>query len=116
MPKPLHAAMETQEAKDNNYLERGNDLHVVVKNHTRSDDIVSVEYGVARVSLARRNSLSLLIEVRPGAARWKWSVARAESNQVESERIAPLRALKAPVSARGTIPERLVRGSTRSTG
>ena len=42
--KPLHPQMETQEAKDFNYLKRGDDLLVVVKNHPRSDDIVKIDY------------------------------------------------------------------------
>ena len=42
--KPLHPQMETQEAKDYNYLKRGDDLLVVVKNHPRSDDIVKIDY------------------------------------------------------------------------
>jgi hypothetical protein len=41
---PLHPQMETQEAKDYNYLKRGEDLLVVVKNHPRSDDIVKIDY------------------------------------------------------------------------
>ncbi|HEY3918887.1 MAG TPA: hypothetical protein VGL83_13910 [Stellaceae bacterium] len=43
-PKPLHLNMETQEAKDYNYLPVGNELFVVHKNQSHSDDIVSIDY------------------------------------------------------------------------
>ena len=42
--KPVHVEMQSQEAKDYNYLKQGDELLVVVKNRPRSDDIVKVDY------------------------------------------------------------------------
>jgi hypothetical protein len=53
--KPVHEVMETQEAKDNNYLKRGDDLLVVVKNHPHADDIVSVDYEGDTYSIPAEN-------------------------------------------------------------
>jgi hypothetical protein len=53
--KPLHPQMETQEAKDYNYLRHGDDLLVVVKNHPRSDDIVKIDYEGNTYSIPAAN-------------------------------------------------------------
>jgi hypothetical protein len=53
--KPIHLEMQTQEAKDFNYLKRGDDLLVVVKNRPRSDDIVKIDYEGNTYSIPSEN-------------------------------------------------------------
>ena len=53
--KPIRLEMQTQEAKDYNYLNRGEDLLVVVKNHPRSDDIVKIDYEGNTYSIPSEN-------------------------------------------------------------
>lgn len=42
--KPMRITLQSQEAKDYNYMRRGDELLVVVKNQSRSDDLVKVDY------------------------------------------------------------------------
>lgn len=48
---PVHLVMQTKEAKEYNYLNKGDELLVVKKNQVRSDDLVHVEYRGATYSI-----------------------------------------------------------------
>jgi hypothetical protein len=62
---PVHPQMETQEAKDFNYLKRGDGLLVVVKNHSRSDDIVKIDYegNIYSIPAANQGNSALVFTI-----------------------------------------------------
>jgi hypothetical protein len=53
--KPVRITMRSQEAKDYNYLKRGEDLLVVVKNNSSRDDLVRISYRGDTYSIPNEN-------------------------------------------------------------
>jgi hypothetical protein len=61
--KPNIVVMQTPEAKDYDYLNVGDELFVVRKNNTNSDDIVRIEYRGDTYSLANKGHTALVMTI-----------------------------------------------------